>query len=570
MNGSPELLEYFLVEATEYIDAIDQLVSSPQLTPETNAMLASSRALRGSSAMANAEAIVEIGTALEQISLRLRDTTVLWSPDLFHAIRSSVADLRALVRHVRIWSDEDEFRARAAAKTLIRFLPEETPRPAPASSEATTPVFVALQTAAIAAELDAFATSPENRRSLDDAVARTRTLRGIAGIGDYPPLSDVADGVERFARMLVPDAPPSTRETELFRSAAAVMRAAAEQLRTTGGFVPDEAGVSRYVQAATALEIPAPSPEPSVVRIESLFYGDTGPHLVAPQPPISESPAVRLHRELLTRSEHLRRLVGDARRAQDALSRQRAAAALRDALREAATLAKAFDAHQACAYFSDAAAAPELMGRDELDGIDSACGLAMAPFSSIDELERRLAVVQRAQRSTPRSTPIIAPRITPPFTAPATPPRTTPISSSSVPAPSADPGSSGHVRTETPSPRKGPPMEYAQAAQRATPQYTSSVSTTAQHAKPTPVSGSALKAMLTSGLNGLRALETEMLSEPVLFEEEIVAVDSLVYRGASALDRAAEIRDDLRARQVAPDAAQLEELFDLIDLARAG
>jgi hypothetical protein len=48
-----------------------------------------------------------------------------------------------------------------------------------------------------------------------------------------------------------------------------------------------------------------------------------------------------------------------------------------------------------------------------------------------------------------------------------------------------------------------------------------------------------------------------------------VPIDALLYRGRSALDRAVEIRDDLRRRDVVPDHAALEELFDLLELARA-
>jgi chemotaxis protein histidine kinase CheA len=51
-------------------------------------------------------------------------------------------------------------------------------------------------------------------------------------------------------------------------------------------------------------------------------------------------------------------------------------------------------------------------------------------------------------------------------------------------------------------------------------------------------------------------------------ETPIVPVESLLYRGRAALDRAAEIRHEL-AGAASPASEQLEELFDLIDLARA-
>jgi hypothetical protein len=48
-----------------------------------------------------------------------------------------------------------------------------------------------------------------------------------------------------------------------------------------------------------------------------------------------------------------------------------------------------------------------------------------------------------------------------------------------------------------------------------------------------------------------------------------VPVDALLYRGRAALDRAMEIRDQLRRGSGAPAPELLEELYDLVELARA-
>jgi hypothetical protein len=59
-------------------------------------------------------------------------------------------------------------------------------------------------------------------------------------------------------------------------------------------------------------------------------------------------------------------------------------------------------------------------------------------------------------------------------------------------------------------------------------------------------------------------------SQPVpLPEDDVVPIEALLYRGRAALDRAVEIRDDLRSRPTPADATALEELFDLLELARA-
>ena len=46
-------------------------------------------------------------------------------------------------------------------------------------------------------------------------------------------------------------------------------------------------------------------------------------------------------------------------------------------------------------------------------------------------------------------------------------------------------------------------------------------------------------------------------------------IESLLYRGRAALDRAVEIRDAMRRAGPPTDPDALEELFDLLELARA-
>ncbi len=76
--------------------------------------------------------------------------------------------------------------------------------------------------------------------------------------------------------------------------------------------------------------------------------------------------------------------------------------------------------------------------------------------------------------------------------------------------------------------------------------------------------------LLDSTIEALDALGENPFAAPVAIPEDtVVPIDSLLYRGRAALDRAVEIRDDLRKRGGASDQAALDELFDLLDLARA-
>jgi hypothetical protein len=90
---------------------------------------------------------------------------------------------------------------------------------------------------------------------------------------------------------------------------------------------------------------------------------------------------------------------------------------------------------------------------------------------------------------------------------------------------------------------------------------------------PTPAAAEILDqtsaALIDSSIAALDTLAATPFSEPVAIpEDSVVPIESLLYRGRSALDRAVEIRDELR-KAAANDPTALEELFDLLELARA-
>ena len=58
------------------------------------------------------------------------------------------------------------------------------------------------------------------------------------------------------------------------------------------------------------------------------------------------------------------------------------------------------------------------------------------------------------------------------------------------------------------------------------------------------------------------------MAQPAEIASEIFPIAALVYRGRAALDRALEIRDAIRKLGVAPPREVLEELYDLVEIAR--
>jgi hypothetical protein len=79
-------------------------------------------------------------------------------------------------------------------------------------------------------------------------------------------------------------------------------------------------------------------------------------------------------------------------------------------------------------------------------------------------------------------------------------------------------------------------------------------------------------ALIDSGIAALDTIGDAPLLPPAPIAEKqgpLVPIESLLYRGRAALDRAVELRDRIRRRGASPDPDALEELFDLLELARA-
>jgi hypothetical protein len=79
-------------------------------------------------------------------------------------------------------------------------------------------------------------------------------------------------------------------------------------------------------------------------------------------------------------------------------------------------------------------------------------------------------------------------------------------------------------------------------------------------------------ALLDSGIAALEVITTTPLAPRAAIPEDegpLVPIESLLYRGRPALDRAVELRDAMRSAGPPNDPDALEELFDLLELARA-
>jgi chemotaxis protein histidine kinase CheA len=497
---SHELLRFFHAEAREYLDAIEAFLAAESF--EAGGFVAASRALRGSATMARVPRIPEVALVFERIANGVRDGEVHWSAAVRRDLTDAVIDLRAFVSAAARWTSEDDRRATRQIATLRGHLPagSSTP-PVTNAGGGTTPVFIALQSSAIAADIEKFLGNPEHRGIVDDVVTRVRSLRGIAGVSDHPPLGEVADAVEKALREMAPDAFLREADIELLQSAAAVFRRASADLRTRGSFDRAAPEVDRFARSVVAAETLVDHEVP-VVRIEELFYTDAGPHLVQRGAAPSRSAEARFRDEVVARAEHLRRLVAEARVAMDPFTRERVRRDLKAHLSRMDDFARSYGAQQVASVVSEVAALDQFDDPTVLDTIESVARTLTTPGISTDEMERRVAVRERVRHETP---------------SPAIP---------SVPPPVAR-GRRGGAH-----------------------------------------SGAELHALLGTSLSSLASLEEAPLAEPSRIDEDvIVPVESLLYRGEAALDRAREVRDAMRVHGRA-DEESLTELYDLLELAR--
>jgi chemotaxis protein histidine kinase CheA len=382
---SPELLRFFHTEAQEYLDAVDALVSGGA-SFEAGAFVAAARALRGSATMARVPRVAEIALTMERIANGVRDEEIAWSPDLRHDLGDTIVDLRRFVANSGNWSAGDDREAVELLAWLRALLPAGRITPPTPPTAGTTPIFIALQSSAIATDVENFLRNPSDRGLVNDVVNRLRSLRGIAGVADHPPLGEVADAVERTLRELAPDAMLREADTELLSAATAVFRRASSELRARGRFESSSEEVERFARAVAAAGPPPVGHEAPVVRIEELFYTDAGPHLVRRGAVPSRSAEARFREEVVSRAEHLRRLVAEARVAMDPFTRERVRRDLKAHLGRLDEFARSFGAQQVASVAAELAAQNSFPDTT-LDAVESVSRVLTTAGIGLDEME---------------------------------------------------------------------------------------------------------------------------------------------------------------------------------------
>jgi hypothetical protein len=85
--------------------------------------------------------------------------------------------------------------------------------------------------------------------------------------------------------------------------------------------------------------------------------------------------------------------------------------------------------------------------------------------------------------------------------------------------------------------------------------------------RPTPARGQELRALLDTSITQLGAVSGEIGRKTPVPQPPPVNIDTLLYRGQSALGRALEVREEIISAGAPPGREIIEELLDLVALA---
>ncbi len=613
MSQPMELTEFFAMEAGEYLERLDALVS-PSEAPNASDVVRTARALRGSALMAKQQGIAGTTAALENLARAVEDGRRSWSPVTRQLMTRAIDDLKVFVRGVATWSEEDEAKANALAEELDTHAGRSSAAhraPAEPGLDSGTRAFVGREGAAVASALDgaakALQQNPVGYEPLHRARELMKPLRGLASLAELPPLPDLLEGVDHAIREITSRSEPLDDVALLFNDAARALSRAAQEVSTVGKPDPDTPEARDF---ATRLSH-ALGFDLEVVPVEALFFDDNGPHVVK-QGTRPNRPDELGRLELVAHGEHLKQAAIELERSESQTLQALRAQALGGTFRALSDTGGG-ELHEAVARF--ACAASDALGRGALaaNADDFVSGLRRAAdtlvsvergnepklagqlsgvitqFQNMKGRSRLMEAVEatHAPYSRPAAVSAAAPQVrtTPPA---AVPPEPTPtaVAPPEPPPVVAAPEPAPVVATPEPAPLPVEPelattaeaLQAPATTDEAAPESNDLAGSWVRYQRLVETHGTAdpdLDALVSGTQPAYTAAATPEVpatrAEP---EADIVDVDSIQYVGTAAIDRAKTLRDQIRQHLAggSPDTALLdsliEELTDLVELAR--
>ncbi|PYP81521.1 MAG: hypothetical protein DMD25_01705 [Gemmatimonadetes bacterium] len=551
--------DFFALEAGEYLERLDGLLAKGS-SPSADEIVRLARALRGSALMASQPAIARTAAGLEAVARAVREGRRAWDPQTQQLALRGVDDLKIFVRRAGSWTEADTAKAEALAQQLEQLAgrPSAQIRAVEALGlDAGARAFVAREGAAIAGALEraaqALRANPLAHDPLQHVVRALQPLRGLAALTDLPPLPDLLEGIERaIGELSGSGLEPPANVGELFQVAGSAIARAAREVAERGRPDPDGADFRQFA----GLLVKFMESEPDAVSIGSLYYSDSGPHIVQRGVPAAR-PSTLGKLELVSHGEHLRQAADSLERAPSATQRELRAHTLGSTFRALANAGGGVLADRA-AHF--AAAAREAVASGIAVSSPAAfaaelrrAGDLLARSSTGDEeaLATELDALTAALRGIQPGAPAAAPPLSP---APPPPPRAAPVVPVERPAPPPAPAPRVEpVISETPD-LVGSWAAYQRLAEGGI--GAASLAELVGGAQSAPVAPAPGPPGPSGTPSGLPAPAPSA-----------VDVRALLYRGERALSRAQELR--AAAKQTSGEALRelVEEVCDLVALA---
>jgi HPt (histidine-containing phosphotransfer) domain-containing protein len=313
MGQAMGMLDFFVLEAGEYLERLDALAQTPAGPFPAEEFLRIARAFRGSALMAGQQSLARAAQGLESAARAARDGRLAWEEHARSEVVRAVDDCKTLLTRVRTPAAEDAAQAEAVGAALERLAGRAaSPRVESAGLDAGSRAFIAREAASVASTLDwiarALTADPAGREPLDSVAPSMSALRGVAVLSDLPPLPDILVAVDsavketRATPGAVDPAVPA-----VFDSAARALARAAREVVDIGRPMPD----SQEATAFAARLFTAFAGAGASLPIERLFYDDAGPHIIRRGEAVGGLPPV----ELVSHGEFLATTASDLRRA---------------------------------------------------------------------------------------------------------------------------------------------------------------------------------------------------------------------------------------------------------------
>lgn len=292
MSTASRRAEFFALEAREYL--ADLGTTAAVDAPDLERLVRGARALRGAALMAGLGTYARAAAGLEALARQVRDHTMPWAPSAKATWLDGLQTLRDLTERAPGWEAVDDRAALALADRIERVTGGGPKLAAPAGPALTPGVraFIARESATIAGTLAeasrALAPVPP-QAALAAVLERMRALRGLGGAAELSPLPELLDAMEMATRTLLSDVPPPPNVAALFADAAQILGAMArsmaeegrvEQPRELAGLA--ESLLSSYAGELDVMPIAALAP----TGVDSLLRAGVPPHLDGDTTPV--------------------------------------------------------------------------------------------------------------------------------------------------------------------------------------------------------------------------------------------------------------------------------------------